>query len=61
MKLILISWYILTHKTTGIGGSENPYALIQLQHYDQKIGIWCAISTNSIIGPIFYEETLDVE
>jgi hypothetical protein len=52
---------MLTHKTTGIGGSEYPYALIQLHHYDQKIGICCAISTNSIIGLIFYEETLDVE
>jgi hypothetical protein len=41
--------------------SENPHALIQLPLYDHEVGVWCAFSANRIIGPIYYEGTLDIQ
>jgi hypothetical protein len=52
MRLISISWDMLSNRTTG----EHPRALIQLPIYDQEIGVWCAINANRIIELIFYEK-----
>jgi hypothetical protein len=41
--------------------SENRHVLIQLPLYNLKIGVCFAISANRIIGPIFYEGTLDTQ
>jgi hypothetical protein len=52
---------MLTKKENKYWSSENPHVLIQLPLYDQKIGVWCAISVNRIIGPLSYEETLGAQ
>jgi hypothetical protein len=41
--------------------SENPHVPIQLPLHDQKVGVWCAVSANHIVGLIFYERTLDAQ
>jgi hypothetical protein len=58
MRLILICQDMLHLQNNRYWSSENPHALIQLPLYDHKTSIWCVISANHIIGPIFYEELL---
>lgn len=41
--------------------SENPHEFHQVPLYDQKVGVWCAISRMRIIGPIFFNETINAE
>lgn len=38
---------------------ENPHDFHELPLHDSKIGVWCAVSENRILGPIFYEETIN--
>jgi hypothetical protein len=52
---------MLTKNNNRYWSRENPHALIQLPLYDPNTDIWCAINANRIIGPIFYEGTLDAE
>jgi hypothetical protein len=39
--------------------AENPRLINELPLHDEKISIWCAISARRIIGPIFYEDTVN--
>jgi hypothetical protein len=41
--------------------SENLHALIQFPFTTKRQALWCAISTNCIIAPTFYEGTLDTQ
>jgi len=38
--------------------TENPHNYTETP---QKIGVWCAISTRRIIGPLFFETSINAE
>lgn len=44
-----------------IWSAENPHAYHEKQLHPQKIGVWCAISRKKIIGPIFFDYTVNAE
>ena len=39
--------------------SDNPHEFQEQPLHDQKIGVWCAISSRRIVGPIFFEQTVN--
>jgi hypothetical protein len=39
--------------------AENPRFIHKLPHHDERIGVWCVICAHRIIGPIFYEDTVN--
>ena len=41
--------------------TENPRIIHEVPLHDAKIGVWCAVSAKRIIGPIFFEDTINSE
>jgi hypothetical protein len=41
--------------------SINPRQAFEVPLHDQKIGVWCAIIASRIVGPIFFENTINSE
>jgi hypothetical protein len=41
--------------------AENPHSIHEVPLHDVKIGVWCAISAHRIIGPVFFQETINSE
>lgn len=41
--------------------SENPHEFIESPLHSQKIGVWMAVSRRRIIGPTFFEGTVNAE
>jgi hypothetical protein len=39
--------------------AENPKFIRELPLHDKRIGVWCVISASRIIGPIFYDDTVN--
>ncbi|PSN32334.1 hypothetical protein C0J52_27339 [Blattella germanica] len=39
--------------------TENPHALKETALHSEKIGVWVSISKSRIIGPLFYDTTVD--
>jgi hypothetical protein len=55
-----LSGYI-NSQNSRICGTTNPHRFIESSLHPQKIGVWCAISRKRIIGPIFFEKTINSE
>jgi hypothetical protein len=41
--------------------TENPHNFAETPLYPQKIDVWCAISRRRIIGPLFFETSINAE
>lgn len=42
-----------------IWSQENPNFVVEKQLYPDKVHVWCAMSTNKIIGPFFFDSTVN--
>lgn len=42
-------------------GAENPHVFIETDLHPIKVGVWVGISRRRIIGPIFFNETINAE
>ena len=49
------------HRTTDIMLQRNPNSFMKRHCMIKKIGVWCAINGYRIIGPIFYDGTINAE
>jgi hypothetical protein len=53
-----LSCYVNTQHTR-LWSSENPYAVHEKPLFDQKLGVWFVIPRRRIVGPLFFEETVN--
>jgi hypothetical protein len=55
-----LSGYIIVQNNR-YWSSINPRQTFEVPLHDQKIGVWCAITASRIVGPIFFENTINSE
>lgn len=53
-----LSGFVNTQNTR-IWATTNPHSLHAKPLHSQKIGVWCAVSRRRIVGPLFFESTVD--
>jgi hypothetical protein len=54
------AWFHLScYVNTRLWSSENPHAVRGKPLFDQKLGVWVAISRRRIVSPLFLEETVN--
>jgi hypothetical protein len=51
----------INSRNSRLWSAENPHAVIESPLHSVKIGVWCAISRKRIVGPLFFEETINAE
>ena len=44
-----------------VWGLENPHATVEEQKSKEKVMVWCAMTSTSILGPHFFEDTVTGE
>jgi hypothetical protein len=44
-----------------VWAAENPHVYREEPLHPLKVGVWCAISRRRIIGPIFFEDTVNTQ
>ena len=59
------AWFLLSGhvnlQNTWYWAVENPHLVHEQPLQDQKFGVWCAVSGTRIIGPIFFDRTVNME
>jgi hypothetical protein len=50
--------YFNSHNSR-VWSATNPYEIKDTTLHDQKVGVWCVILRNRIIGPIFFSDTIN--
>ena len=53
------SWFHVNSQNTRVWALENPHVFQESSLYPEKVGVWCAISGQRIIGPVFFEEIVN--
>jgi hypothetical protein len=48
-------------QNTWYWSSENPHMFRQRRLHNLKSGVWCAVSENQMVGPIFFNETINTD
>jgi hypothetical protein len=46
-------------QSTWIRSDENPHTVHQIPLHVTKTGVWCAVGARTIIGQVFYHDTLN--
>jgi hypothetical protein len=53
-----VSGYV-NAQNSSIWDTENPHVLHQRPLHDIKVGVWRAVTARRVIGPIFFEDTVN--
>jgi hypothetical protein len=52
---------VFNKQTVWFWPSENPCVIHEKVHHASRITVWVAISSHGLLGPIFFEETVNRE
>jgi hypothetical protein len=51
----------ITRRNNRARSASNPYEIKDTPLYHQRVGVWCAILWNQIIGPTFFDDIINSE